>query len=29
MAIYNKTELYFFKFPSTFFEKDEIENNRK
>lgn len=25
MAIYNKTELYFFKFPSTFFEKDEIE----
>lgn len=25
MAIYNKTELYIFKFPSTFFEKDEIE----
>ncbi len=25
MAIYNKTELYFFKFPNTFFEKDEIE----
>ena len=25
MAIYNKTELYFFKFPNTFFDKDEIE----
>lgn len=25
MAIYNKIELYFFKFPNTFFDKDEIE----
>ena len=25
MATYNKTELYFFKFPNTFFDKDEIE----
>lgn len=25
MANYNKTELYFFKFPNTFFDKDEIE----
>ncbi len=25
MAIYNKTELYFIKFPNIFFDKDEIE----
>lgn len=25
MAIYNKTELYFFKVTNTFFDKDEIE----
>ena len=25
MANYNKTQMYFFKFPNTFFDKDEIE----
>ena len=25
MADYNRTKMYFFKFPNTFFDKDEIE----
>ena len=26
MAKYNKSQLYFFKFPNTFFDSDEIED---